>query len=322
MTVSAHVRHTVDSVRASARAPLEKAEALVEMAFDLQVKPKSAADLADALYLYDEAMKLAQEHPLARARALAGRGAALRRMPGIGLEALEEARACFAGALEVMRNLGDAEEVAEVEMSYGLVVQALSAHARASLDEAVKAYHRALRFFTRGTHPREFATLHNNLATAYLSMKLAPEKDVMREALAVQSFQEALKVVTLLEDPTEYAMLQNNLGNALQAMRERHPIENLTRAVAAYDEALRVRTEYDMPLEYANTLSNKANALMNLPDDIEHPELGNPANLVSAARLLETARDVFEKHGVHDRARVVEDLRASLVAEVAQKGSA
>ena len=94
------------------------------------------------------------------------------------------------------------------------------------------------------------------------------------------------------------------------------------RALLAYDEALRVRTEYDMPLEYANTLSNKANALMNLPDDIEHPELGNPANLVSAARLLETARDVFEKHGVHDRARVVEDLRASLAAEVAPKGSA
>ncbi len=320
MSASEHVRNTVAEVRASGRTELEQAESLVEFAFDLQKKPKSEQDLVDALYLYAQARELSAPHPLAQARALAGQGSTLRRLPSGGVEALQEARACLTEALGVLREGGDEEEQAEVEMTLGLVSQALAAHGLAPLNQAVQSYHRSLQTFRRDTHPREYATLHNNLATAYLSMKLSPDKEVMREAMAVQSFQEALKVVTLIEDPTEYAMLQNNLGNALQAMSSSHRFENLTRAVEAYDEALKVRTEYDTPLEFANTIANKANALMNLPDDPEHPENGNPRNLVTAIGLLAQARDVFRNRGVNDRAQIVDDLRASLEAEVAATG--
>ena len=299
MMASDHVRATVSEIRASGRPEIEQAESLVEVAFDLQKKPKSPQDLHDALYLYEEALTLSSQTPLARARALAGKGGALRRMPGLGPEELVQAKASFEESLTVLREAGDAEEVAEVEMSYGLVLQALANFGQAPLEGAVQAYHRALATFTRDQYPREFATIHNNLATAYLSMRLAPEREVIREALAVQSFQEALKVVTLEQDPTEYAMLQNNLGNALQAMRSAHPLENLQRAVEAYDEALKVRTAYDTPVEYANTLANKANALMNLPDlaaegvEEQKPDapavaspVGNPQNLLEAIRLL------------------------------------
>jgi tetratricopeptide (TPR) repeat protein len=320
MNVSEHVRNAVSEIRATQRDDLEQLESLVDVAFDLQKKPKSPQDLLDALYLYDEALKLAGDRPLARARALAGRGAALRRLPTLGVDELEAARRCFDEALVVLREHGGPEETAEVEMSLGLVLQALATAGRAPLDHAVQAYHRALRFFSRESYPREFATLHNNLATAYLSMRLSPEKEVMREALAVQSFQEALKVVTLVEDPSEYAMLQNNLGNALQAMRSAHPFENLKRAVEAYDEALKVRTAYDTPIEYANTIANKANALMNLPDDLEHPEPGNPQNLVEAVALLTEAQQLFGRHGVSDRAQVVGELRDQLQAELTAAG--
>lgn len=316
MNPSDHIRATVTEVRASGRPPVEQAESLVEVAFDLQKKPKSPQDLVDALHLYEHAIELSADLPLARARALAGRGGALRRMPGFGPDTLVEARDALSEALTVLREAGEAEEVAEVEMSHGLVLQALANEGKAPLEQAVKSYHRALQTFTKEAFPREFATLHNNLATAYLSMRLSPEREVMREALAVQSFQEALKVVSLDQDPVEYAMLQNNLGNALQSMHSAHRLENLSRAVEAYDEALKVRTAYDTPLEYANTVANKANAVMNLPDDPEDHSKGNPENLATAVGLLREARDVFAKHGVEDRAHIVHELAESLAAEL------
>jgi tetratricopeptide (TPR) repeat protein len=313
---SEHVRAMVERLRAGTEPSLDKAESLVELAFDLQRKPQSAADLHDALFLYEEAARFAEAHPLARARSLAGKGAALRRIPGGTAAELEEARAAFEAALPALNELGDLEERAEAEMTYGLVLQALANARLASLPDAVAAYQRALRFFASTTHPREFAILHNNLATAYLSMRLAPEKEGLREALAVQSFREALKVVTLLDDPGEYAMLQNNLGNALQSLRSSHPFENLARAVEAYDEALKVRTAHDMPQEHANTIANKANALMNLPDDPQNPDAGNPKNLFEAARLLQDASAMFEAHGVPERAEMVREVLDGIVKDL------
>ena len=319
---SAHIEATVDKIQTSEVSRLEQAEAFVEVALDLQKQPKEMQDLLDALFLYQKAEEMTEEHPLARARAIAGRGTALRRMPGSGLEELTLACEAFEEALPIMREQGTEEETAEVEMNYGLVLQALASAGKAPITKAVETYHRALRFFTRKLFPREFAILHNNLATAYLSMRLSPEREVMREALAVQSFQEALKVINLEEDPTEYAMLQNNLGNALQAMRSKHPWEDLHRAVEAYNEALKVRTPHDTPIEYANTLTNKANALMNLPDDMEQPQLGNPQHLTEAAKMLREAETIFTQHHVHDRAHIVGSLAGELEQELTAHSTA
>lgn len=315
---SPHIEAALHRVQSTSTDTLQQAEALVEVAMDLQRQPKEPQDLIDAVFLYDNAARLAADNPLAHARAVAGKGSALRRMPGSGVADLEAAMAAFEEALPVLRQQGDPEEVAEVEMNYGLVVQALAGAGRAQLPVAIQAYHRALRTFTAGEYPREFAILHNNLATAYLSTTMMPGKEGVREALAVQSFKEALRCLSLEQDPVEYAMLQNNLGNALQATRSKHPFEHLTEAVVAYDEALKVRTAYDTPVEYANTISNKANALMNLPDDVAHPEQGNPENLSMAAGLLEQARDIFAAHHHPDRAQVVSELAASLRRDLGQ----
>jgi len=313
---SPHIRETVREILTTERADLEKAEALVEVAWDLQKKPKDAQELADALYLYDRALELSNGQHLAWARAMAGRGAALRRMPSEGTETLEPARDALDAALTILREAGEPEEIAEIEMTLGLVIQSLAHASKAPLNDAVQAYQRALRTFRSESHPREFAILHNNLATAYLSMKLSPERDKLREALAVQSFREALTVVTLDGDPSEYAMLQNNLGNALQALRTSHVQENLRRAVEAYDEALKVRTPHDTPIEYANTIANKANALMNLLDDPEDPDAKNPINLRQAINLLRQAAKVFKQHGVNDRASIVITLAEDLDREL------
>ena len=313
---SEHVRAAVARVHETDTSALQRADALSEIALDLQKQPRDPQALHDALYLYAQALELAADEPVAVARLRAGRGSARRRMPGSGQDDLLAAREDFAAALPVLAEAGSAEEVAELQLSYGLVVHALAQSGRANLQDAVTAYHAALRTFTASAYPREFATLHNNLATAYLSMRLSPEKEGLREAMAVQSFEHALEVVSLEEDPSEYAMLQNNLGNALQAMPSSHRLQNLARAVEAYDEALKVRTVRDTPVEYANTISNKANALMNLPDDMDDLDKGNPDNLRAAVALLEQASDVFARHHLPDRAQIVDGIVAELKAEL------
>lgn len=314
---SPHYAATLERVAESGRPALEQAEALVEVAVTLLSQPRDVQELWDAIHLYARAEELAGDDALARGRARAGRASALRQMPGCGLEEMVAAREAYEEALEALRAGGEPEEVAELELGYGLTLQALAGAGRAKIPDAIAAYQRALRTFKKDRYPREFAVIHNNLATAYLSMRLAPDKDAMREALAVQSFRQALEVVTLEEDPSEFAMLQSNLGNALQAMRGTvHPFENLLRAVEAYDEALRVRTERDTPVEFANTITNKANALMNLPDDLEAEELSNPRNLAEAARLLREAQRVFAAHGITDRAQIVAELAGQLEADL------
>lgn len=313
---SPHILAAVAQAGASAEASaVQQAESLVELAVTLQTQPRAAQDLLDAIFLYARAEELAAADPIAQARAVAGRGVALRRMPGYTTDALSESRACLERALAVLRQHGDDEELAELEMNLGLVIHTLAGADQASLKDAIGAYQAALRTFSAERYPREFATLHNNLATAYLAMRLAPEKEGLREALAVQSFQEALKVVTLDDDPVEFAMLQNNLGNALQAVPSAHRFANLERAVEAYDQALKVRTRHDMPVEHANTLVNKANAVMNLPDSED--ATSNPRNLATAIALFHTAEAIFAEHGLDDRVAIVEECRRELERELA-----
>lgn len=292
--------------------PAERAEMLMEIAQGLQLKPRSAQQLHDAVALYERALALIpQGEPLLAARIQARRGTALQALPA-GPETLEAATASFQTARGTLEALGTPAEVAEIDMNLGVATQALAGVHRARIQDAIAHYHRALRVFTRESHRREFAILHNNLAIAYLSIPASDERAVLRESLAVQSFRQVLEVVTLTDHPTEYAMAQNNLGNALQYAPSSHPLENLLQAVSAYDEALKVRNARDTPLEYANTLANKANALRNLPDDVHNPQGGNARNLATARQLYLSARALFARHGLSGNAALVEEALAEL----------
>jgi len=293
---------------------LDKVDLFIEIAMGLQRKPRSIEDLHHAISLYDRALELSsgEADPLSTGRIQARKGTALNALPHDGTEHVEHARQLFTQALENTRNGGSQEETAEIELNLGLALHALAAAGRARMADAIGAYLRALRTFTREHHPTEFAILHNNLATAYLSLSSTDPSSHMREALAVQSFEEALKVVTIIAQPNEYAMLQNNLGNALQYASSSHSVENNLRALDAYDEALRVRTASDTPMEYANTVSNKANALRNLPDEPAQPEQGNRRNLEMAMQYLEAAIQIFRRFGDTGKTRVAEDTLAEI----------
>lgn len=295
----------------------EKVEMLMEIAMGLQQKPKSAQDLHHAVSLYQKAVSLCQTEPLLMARVQARMGTALNAIPHDGPEYLQQAHTAFESAIPALKTYGSELELAEAEMNLGLTFQSLASQGRARITDAINAYLRALRTFTRDAFPAEFVILHNNLATAYLSMSVTEHNGKMREALAVQSFEEALRVVTLIDHPAEYAMLQNNLGNALQYSSSSHTVENNLRALTAYDEALKVRIPEATPLEYANTISNKANALRNLPDDPAQPERGNVNKLTQAREHYLEAVKIFQRFGESAKVHMTNEMVMELDQELA-----
>jgi tetratricopeptide (TPR) repeat protein len=295
----------------------EKVDLLIQIAVGLQQKPKSPQQLYNAVTLYDKALALCPEQDtLLQARTHARKGTALQAIPEASTEYLFKAQAEFETALPVLSQAGTAEEVAEVEMNLGLVLQSLAGYHAAPITEAIAAYQRSLRVFTREAYATEYAILHNNLATAFLSIPMNDERGKMREALAVQSFQEALKVINLIDQPAEYAMLQNNLGNALQYVSSSHGVENNLRALEAYDEALKVRTAQDTPYEYANTLCNKANCLRNLPDDLDNPDAGNRERLRTARSYYREACTIFNQFGDSPKVSMITETLEELEADI------
>ncbi len=242
-TADAEVQAALAIAEDPSAAPEERAEMLMEIARGLQIKPRSARQLHDAVTLYRRARSLVPPgFTLLAARIRAREGTAHQALPDGGVQALLDAQDCYEQARADLAAHGLPEETAELDMNLGLVSQTLVGAHRGRIQDAIAHYHRALRVFTKEAWPREFSILHNNLAIAYLSIPATDERARMREALAVQSFEEVLQLLTLVDHPSEYAMTQNNLGNALQYAPSSHPVANLLRAIEAYDEALKVRT--------------------------------------------------------------------------------
>jgi len=302
---------------------LEKVEMLMEIAMGLQVKPKDPEQLLDSISLYTRALELCPEDEvLLRARIGARKATALQMVPSEEIGYLIQARDELESALPVLAANGSKEEIAEAQINLGLILQSLSAVGRAKITDAIELYQRALRVFTKDKFPSEYAILHNNLATAFLSMPMTDERGKLREALAVQSFEAALEVIILEENPNEYAMLQNNLGNALQYVSTSHGLENNLRALEAYDEALKVRSEKTTPVSYATTIANKANCLRNLPDDVEDPSKGNRQRLLQAKSLYCDAMRLFSLHGESARASMINTALSEIDADLSDTKSA
>lgn len=310
----------LNAVEAEDGTPEEKAEMLMEIAMGLQQKPKTTLQIEEAIALYQRALEICPPAAIAlRARIQARQGTAYQALPSESNQTLYQARDCFEAALITLKVVGVPEEVAEAEMNLGLVMQSLSQQGAGRIQDAIQAYHRALRTFTKDSFPGEFAILHNNLAIAYLSIPMSDERSKMREALAVQSFEEVLKVINIVDNPSEYAMIQNNLGNALQYAASGHVIENNIRALEAYDEALKVRTRRDTPLEFANTIANKANVLRNLPDDPINPLSGNRESLRNAQALYQEAHEIFSSFEQTGSAEIVAETIAEIEYELKVK---
>ena len=285
----------------------------------LQTRPKTPDHLQQAILLYEKALELCPaEIFLLRGRLHARLATALQAVPADDLTPLKDAQRNLEAARDILKHDGAPEELAEIEMNLGLVLQSLAGANAAPITAAIAAYQRALRTFDAKAFPKEYAILQNNLATAFLSIPFSDERAKMREALAVQAFQEGLKVVNLIDHPSEYAMLQNNLGNALQYVSSSHSIENCLRAMDAYDEALKVRTRATTPAEYANTIANYANCLRNLPDDIARPEMAIAKTSTRPCNTTTRPPKFLPLSAKRQKVGIVGEMIAEIEAELSQ----
>ena len=71
----------------------------------------------------------------------------------------------------------------------------------------------------------------------------------------------------------------------------------------------------------SNTVANKANALLNLPDDPQHPEVGNVANTAKARALYREAKTIFVTHGMAAASAAVAEALAGIAGADADFGT-
>ena len=103
--------------------PQERAEMLMEIARGLQIRPRSAQPLRDAVTLCRRALSLldpsaSEIDALLAARVQALQGTALQALPGQpddGEPALRQAQDCYEAARPVLARLGTPEETAELD---------------------------------------------------------------------------------------------------------------------------------------------------------------------------------------------------------------
>ncbi len=126
----------------------DKIEMLMEMAMGLQTRPKTPEHLQQAILLYEKALEICPaELFLLRGRLHARLATALQAVPAHDLTPLKEALRNLEAARDILKHDGSAEEMAEIEMNLGLVLQSLAGVNAARITDAIAAYQRALRTF-------------------------------------------------------------------------------------------------------------------------------------------------------------------------------
>ncbi|MCF3972760.1 tetratricopeptide repeat protein [Paracoccus salsus] len=183
------------------------------------------------------------------------------------------------------------------------------------LEEAVTAYHDALRERTRARVPLDWAMTQNNLGNALRTLG-ARETGTDRLEEAVAAYRDALREWTRARVPLDWAATQNNLGNALATLGEREPgTDRLEEAVTAYGEALRERTRERVPLDWAMTQSNLA-----LLEVAFFDKTGEASRLEAAEGSCRAALEVFEAAGASHYVGMVREAQAAIAERRGRPG--
>lgn len=129
------------------------------------------------------------------------------------------------------------------------------------LDQAIRAYHQALKYRPATSHPLEYSSLQNSLGSAYWSLSQITSNTPNLLHCALTAYQEAQRYRRPHQDPLGYALIQNNIGIACWSLaRHEQPVFLLQSAIAAYQAALTYRTVTVDPIAYAATQNNLGTA--------------------------------------------------------------
>jgi len=127
-----------------------------------------------------------------------------------------------------------------------------------NLELAILAYIQALRVFTHADFPKRWASVQNDLASAYYHRIRGNRAENLE--LSIQAYEQALQVRTRNDLPVQWAATQNNLANTYCDRIHGDRAENLELAIQAFNQALQVRTRQDFPTQWATTQNNLARA--------------------------------------------------------------
>jgi tetratricopeptide (TPR) repeat protein len=131
-----------------------------------------------------------------------------------------------------------------------------------NLEIAIAGYEIVATIFTREASPENWATLQNNLGTAYSDRILGEKADNLEKSL--DCYHQALLVSTREAFPEQWAMTQTNLGDAYLKRILGEKADNLEQAINYYNQALQVYIRETFPEEWAMTQTNLGNAYINL----------------------------------------------------------
>ncbi|MBW4588525.1 MAG: tetratricopeptide repeat protein [Aetokthonos hydrillicola CCALA 1050] len=133
-----------------------------------------------------------------------------------------------------------------------------------NMEIAIAGYEILLTVYTRTAFPQQWATVQNNLGTAYSNRIDGDKAQNLEKAIAAYS--QALEIRTRTAFPQQWATTQNNLGNAYRNRIDGDKAQNLEKAIAAYTQALEIYTRSAFPQDWAMTQNNLGTAYSNRID--------------------------------------------------------
>lgn len=118
-----------------------------------------------------------------------------------------------------------------------------------NLENAIRCYNLALKFYSYKSSPRSWARIHNLLGIAY-SDNFGGNRDANMEN-AIRCYQSALRVYTPSSFPEQWAMVQMNLGDAYRERLSGDRTDNIENAIDCLQNALMVFSHEAFPADWA-----------------------------------------------------------------------
>ena len=128
-----------------------------------------------------------------------------------------------------------------------------------NIEDAIKAYNRALQIWDRQTTPIDWAQSMNNLGNAYKDRIQGDRAQNIEDA--IDTYKQVQQVITKQAMPIEWALfLMLNLADAYTKRIRGGRAQNIEKAINAYQQALQVITRRATPIEWATAMNSLANA--------------------------------------------------------------
>ncbi|MDZ8242322.1 MAG: CHAT domain-containing tetratricopeptide repeat protein [Nostoc sp. ChiQUE01a] len=153
------------------------------------------------------------------------------------------------------------QTIALILVHFGILVNQFTLGQRPiNLELSIAAFEIALRVYTLKAYPQQWATIQNNLGSAYLDRIEGEKAENIEKSIAAYNL--ALQVHTFEEYPLNWAMIQYNLAKSYFERIIGDKEDNLDKAIAASKYALKFYTYENYPLDWAKTQNNLGSAYL------------------------------------------------------------